>query len=54
VAHPGIAAVSNLSTYKVEAQGGYIKHFVEDKPGYDSQMKVAPTFLFPNVTVTMT
>ncbi|KAL2828350.1 Rieske [2Fe-2S] iron-sulfur domain-containing protein [Aspergillus pseudoustus] len=54
VAHPGIAAVSNLSTYTVEVQGGYIQHFVEDKPGYDSQMKVAPTFLFPNVTVTMT
>jgi hypothetical protein len=54
VAHPGIEAVSNLNTYEVKVQGGYIQHFVEEKPGYDSGMQVAPTFFFPNATVSMT
>ncbi|KAL4814388.1 ring hydroxylating alpha subunit-domain-containing protein [Aspergillus spinulosporus] len=54
VAHPGIQAVSNLETYRVKVQGGQIQHYVEDKPGHDSGMRVAPTFFFPNTTVTMT
>ncbi|KAM0554746.1 hypothetical protein ACHAPJ_006818 [Fusarium lateritium] len=54
VAHPGIAATSNLKTYKVETKGGQIQHFVEDKPGMESGLDVAPTFFFPNASVTMT
>ncbi|KAL4963418.1 aromatic ring-hydroxylating oxygenase subunit alpha [Aspergillus stella-maris] len=54
VAHPGIAAISDLTSYKVETVGGQIQHFVKDKPGHESDMKVAPTFLFPNASVTMT
>ncbi|RSL70869.1 hypothetical protein CEP53_001755 [Fusarium sp. AF-6] len=54
VAHPGIAATSNLTTYKVEVKGGQIQHFVEDKKGKESGLEVAPTFFFPNASVTMT
>ncbi|KAF7623920.1 Rieske 2Fe-2S family protein [Aspergillus flavus] len=54
VAHPGIAAISDLTTYDVQTHGGQIQHYVKDKPGYDSDIKVAPTFFFPNASVTMT
>jgi hypothetical protein len=54
VAHPGIAATSDLKTYKVETKGGQIQHYVQDKPGKESGLDVAPTFFFPNASVTMT
>ncbi|KAH7007301.1 Rieske [2Fe-2S] iron-sulfur domain-containing protein [Ilyonectria destructans] len=54
VAHPGIAATSDLKDYNVEVTGGQIQHFVKDKPGHESGLNAAPTFLFPNASVTMT
>ncbi|KAF7554871.1 hypothetical protein G7Z17_g2596 [Cylindrodendrum hubeiense] len=40
--------------YNVEVTGGQIQHFVQDKPGHESGLNAAPTFLFPNASVTMT
>ncbi|KAJ3547160.1 hypothetical protein NM208_g1659 [Fusarium decemcellulare] len=54
VAHPEIAKLSDLTTYDVETTGGQIRHFVKDKPEHDSGLRVAPTFFFPNASVTMT
>ncbi|OQE26670.1 hypothetical protein PENSTE_c005G05749 [Penicillium steckii] len=54
VAHPGIAAISDLTTYDVKTEGGQIQHYVKDKAGYESDMKVASTFFLPNASVTMT
>ncbi|KAK7223097.1 hypothetical protein V2G26_011100 [Clonostachys chloroleuca] len=54
VAHPGIAAVTDLKTYHVETVGGQVRHFAKDKPGMDSGLEVAPTFMFPNASITMT
>ncbi|KAB8272900.1 Rieske [2Fe-2S] iron-sulfur domain-containing protein [Aspergillus minisclerotigenes] len=35
VAHPGIAAIPDLTTYDVQAHGGQTQHYIKDKPGYD-------------------
>jgi len=53
VAHPGIAATTNLTTYDVETKNGSIEHYAQAKPESDSG-SVAPTFLFPNASITMT
>lgn len=53
IAHPGVAAVSDLSAYSVDTVGGHIQHFSKAKPGKPIGA-VASTFLFPNASITFT
>jgi len=52
--HPLIVATSNLDTYDVKGQGGFIQHFVDDKEGLETHIDVAPTFLFPAASYSIT
>ncbi|EXJ63125.1 hypothetical protein A1O7_03570 [Cladophialophora yegresii CBS 114405] len=55
VAHPGIAKVTNLESYDVKTTNGFIEHYAESKgEPADAAGNVAPTFLFPNASITMT
>ncbi|KIW90078.1 uncharacterized protein Z519_09509 [Cladophialophora bantiana CBS 173.52] len=55
VAHPGIAKVTNLETYEVKTTNGFIEHYAESKGNpADVSGNVAPTYLFPNSSITMT
>lgn len=53
VAHPGIAKVTDLATYDVETIKGQIQHHVKDKSHIEDPVDVAPTFFFPNASVTV-
>ncbi|OCT54705.1 putative iron-sulfur domain containing protein [Cladophialophora carrionii] len=55
VAHPGIAKVTNLESYDVKTTNGFIEHYAESKGDpADAAGNVAPTFVFPNASITMT
>jgi hypothetical protein len=55
VAHPGIAKTTNLNSYDVSTNKGFIAHYAESKGNPDDVSgNVAPTFLFPNASITMT
>lgn len=55
VAHPGIAKVTNLDSYDVRTDKGFIEHYAESKGNADDvNGNVAPTYLFPNASITMT
>lgn len=55
VAHPGIAATTDLPNYAVETGSTFIAHFARPKPEYASgnNSNVAPTFLFPAASSTI-
>lgn len=53
VAHPGVAAISDLAAYSVNTAGGHIQHFSKAKPGKPNGA-VASTWLFPNTSITFT
>lgn len=50
--HPGVAGVSDLSSYRVETVGGQIVHYNKNKS--DSSMELASQYLFPNACFTVT
>ncbi|OJD25592.1 hypothetical protein ACJ73_03038 [Blastomyces percursus] len=55
VAHPGIAATTDLQNYTVTTEQGFIAHFARPKPEYATgkNSNVAPTYLFPSSAVTV-
>lgn len=52
--HPGVAAVADLSVYRVETKGGHIQHWNRNKDESDTTMIVCSSFLFPNACFTVT
>ncbi|KIV79401.1 hypothetical protein PV11_06963 [Exophiala sideris] len=55
VAHPGIAKTTNLNSYDVTTTNGFIEHYAESKGTEDDPAgNVAPTFVYPNASITMT
>ncbi|PGH32959.1 hypothetical protein GX50_04241 [[Emmonsia] crescens] len=55
VAHPGIAATTDLPNYAVTTEQGFIAHFARPKPEYatGNNSNVAPTYVFPSSAVTI-
>lgn len=55
VAHPGIAATTDLVNYGVETEGTYIAHFARPKPEFATanNSNVAPTYVFPSSSATI-
>ncbi|KAG5305463.1 Rieske domain-containing protein [Histoplasma capsulatum G186AR] len=55
VAHPGIAATTDLKNYSVATEQGFIAHFARPKPEYaaDNNSNVAPTYVFPSSAITI-
>ncbi|KAH8647738.1 putative Rieske 2Fe-2S family protein [Xylariales sp. PMI_506] len=51
--HPLVAAVTDLSKYWVETQGGHIQHFSTDKPSQVG-LGVSSTYMYPNSSMTVT
>ncbi|KAH6692486.1 rieske family domain-containing protein [Plectosphaerella plurivora] len=50
--HPGVLAVSDLTSYRVETVGGQIVHYNKNKS--DSAMELASQYVFPNACFTVT
>lgn len=53
VAHPGVAATTNLDTYDVKTISRFIEHYSEAL-GTDNAGTVAPTYYFPNASYIIT
>lgn len=50
-AHPGIVATTNLETYDVVGNKGWIEHYSRPLEEIDSKYGVVPTYLFPNSSI---
>jgi len=47
--HPDLKALTNLESYRVETNAGWIKHFVGTKPEEEAQgRRVHPTYFYPS------
>ncbi|UPX09314.1 uncharacterized protein EKO05_0000005 [Ascochyta rabiei] len=51
--HPGVAAISDLSKYFVETNGGHIQHYNSNKDPNEDTYQIASTFYFPNASTTV-